>query len=399
MRKIKSVLIITIISLITVTPLKTDTLIVNVPRYDVSSTEMGWYLNQINITNAWDFTTGSEEIVVAVVDSGIDFSHPEITNAQWINNDEIPDNGIDDDKNGFIDDVSGWDFVSNDNNPGPEPDDSIHYHATFISGIIAGSHNEEGIAGIAPNVKIMDLRILNANNYQATAAFGGALYYAVDNGADVINLSLQYYGNSTFLRKEIQYAYDNDVTLVSITGNLDLAQGGGSEMISLPGGFEEVISVGALNYYYEVADYSNYGLPWTELVAPVGDINYDSIDHIIQGIYPPDAYGWGLGTSYACPQIVGVIALMKSLKKDLTIQEIRDILHETAIDLGDEGKDKFFGYGLVNASGAVLETQKIVEEERLLKQKIIILTVSIGVPLVVIISLLIILIKKKIIRL
>ena len=199
MRKIKSVLIITVISLITVTPLKTDTLIVNVPRYDVSSTEMGWYLNQINITNAWDFTTGSEEIVVAVVDSGIDFSHPEITNAQWINNDEIPDNGIDDDKNGFIDDVSGWDFVSNDNNPGPEPDDSIHYHATFISGIIAGSHNEEGIAGIAPNVKIMDLRILNANNYQATAAFGGALYYAVDNGADVINLSLQYYGNSTFL--------------------------------------------------------------------------------------------------------------------------------------------------------------------------------------------------------
>ena len=189
------------------------------------------------------------------------------------------------------------------------------------------------------------------------------------------------------------------MTLVSITGNLDLAQGGGSEMISLPGGFEEVISVGALNYYYEVADYSNYGLPWTELVAPVGDINFDSIDHIIQGIYPPDEYGWGLGTSYACPQIVGVIALMKSLKKDLTIQEIRDILHETAIDLGDEGKDKFFGYGLVNASGAVLETQKIAEEERLLKQKTIILAVSIGVPLVVIISLLIILIKKKIIRL
>jgi thermitase len=367
---------------------------------DVSSLEVGWNLNQINITQAWDITKGSNEIVVAVVDSGIDFSHPEIRNSRWINSAESPNNGIDDDSNGYVDDYYGWDFTSSDNNPGPEVDDPIHGHGTFIAGIIAAAHNSAGIAGIAPNVKIMNLRILDEGNWQATAALGGALYYAVDNGADIINLSIQYYANISFLHDEILYAYDHDVPMVSITGNQHIDVGGGSEMPSFPGVYEEVIDVGATNYTYAKADYSNYG-NWTELVAPVGDMNFSNINHIICSIYPQDNYVCGTGTSFAAPQVAGVIALMKSVKQDLTIKQIRNILHETAIDLGEEDKDKYFGYGLLNASGAVLEAQHLADIDSLHKEKInriIIISVSVGIASIAVIATLVILLKKGVIK-
>lgn len=321
--------------------------------------DLGWHLKKIDVEGAWEITKGSKNIVVAVLDSGIDFSHPDLTGIKWINTGEVANNSIDDDVNGYVDDMNGWDFVSGDNIPGPEDLDPIHWHATFIAGIIAAPADNYGVAGVAPNVTVMDIRVLQADNYAGTTyeGFGDSIRYAVDNGADVISMSLQYYGNNSEYYDDIQYAYENNVALVSITGNNIVESGGGLEFQSFPGGYDEVISVGATNFFDEKADYSNYG-SWTELVAPVGDQEYDEIDHLIQSCHTPYdlyPYYYGYGTSFACPQVAGVIALMKSLKQDLSNDEVREILNETAIDLGDPGKDDFFGYGMVNASAAVEE--------------------------------------------
>ncbi|MCG3217199.1 MAG: S8 family serine peptidase [Candidatus Heimdallarchaeota archaeon] len=321
----------------------------------IAYTDIGWHLDQINITGAWDITVGSKDIVIAVIDSGIDFSHPELNNS-WINVNELPADGIDDDANGYIDDTHGWDFVTNDSEPGPQAVDPIHWHATFISGIIMGQLNNIGIAGAAPNVSVMDLRVLDVNNFQGTtdAGLGDAIKYAVDNGADVINLSLQYYANSTDYYDDILYAILNNVPIVSVTGNT-WAPTGGLEIPSYPGALVEVIAVGATDFYYNKADYSNYGLPWTEIMAPVGDEEYDVPEHVINSTFPGNLYGIAYGTSFAAPQVAAVIALMRTINSTMPVSEIRSILQTTAYDLGSPGIDIFFGHGLVNATAAVLE--------------------------------------------
>lgn len=314
--------------------------------------DIGWHLPQINITGAWDLTFGSEEIIIAVIDSGIDFNHSEVLN-EWKNVDELPFDSIDNDGNGYIDDYRGWDFVSNDSEPIFESADPVHMHATFIAGIIIAPLDDYGIAGVAPNVTLMNIRVLDAANLQGTTdgELGDAIKYAVDNGADVINLSLQYYyPNSTYL-DDIQYAISKNVSVVSVTGN---TWAGGIDFESFPGGFDEVISVGATNSLYQRAFYSNFGSPWTELMAPVGDGEAGLI--INSTLLPPSIpYGTGIGTSYAAPQVSAVIALMKSVNYTIPVAEIRSILQTTAIDLGPIGLDPFFGYGLINATAAVLE--------------------------------------------
>ncbi len=321
---------------------------------NMKANDEGWHLSHISIHGAWEKTYGNESLTIAVIDSGIDFSHPQLVGKSWNNADEIPENGLDDDSNGYIDDTAGWDFVSNDSIPGPDVVDPIHWHSTFISGIIAAPLDGVGVAGVAPNVTIMDIRVLNLDNYAGTTyeEFGDAIRYAADNGADIINLSLHYYNATEDYHDDIIYAINQNIPVVSVTGNTYLSYGGGRYFQSYPGGYDEVISVGATNVHKEKADYSNYG-PWTELVAPVGD---EAPGTKIQSSFPPDTYVSAYGTSFACPQVAGVIALMRSINYSMSVGEIREILHETADDLGDEGKDDYFGYGMVNATAAVLET-------------------------------------------
>ena len=127
---------------------------------NTNSEEIGWHLSKINLIGAWGSTQG-EDIVVAVLDSGINFTHPDLQHAQWINSDEIADNGIDDDNNGYIDDVHGWDFVYDDNNSVTSHPNIYHnYHGSFIAGIIAASHDSNGTVGVAPECKIMDIIII-----------------------------------------------------------------------------------------------------------------------------------------------------------------------------------------------------------------------------------------------
>ncbi len=321
----------------------------NIPSVSAQNYETSFHHIHIESAGAWEITQGTRDITVAIIDSGVDFGHPDLNETAWTNTGEIANNSIDDDGNGYVDDIHGWDFVSNDSVPGPEDDDPVHWHATFIAGIIAAPKDGVGVVGVAPNVTLMNLRILLSNNYNGVTMeeFGDAIRYAVDNGADVINLSLHYYPNSSDYYDDIVYAINQNVPVVSVTGNTFLPLGG-QEYQSFPGAYEEVISVGATNTAKQKADYSNYG-EWTDLVAPVGDEN--SVN--IRSCAPPNLYYTGWGTSFACPQVAGVIALMKSLNNSLTVDEIKYILYESAIDLGEPGKDIYFGYGLLNASKAV----------------------------------------------
>lgn len=305
--------------------------------------EDDWHHDLIHSEDAWEITQGRKNIVVAVIDSGVDFSHPDLINTMWINTGEIADNSIDDDGNGYVDDVYGWDFVSNDSTPGPTSGDPVNWHATFIAGIIAAPKDDFGVVGIAPNVTIMNIRILDASNlFYSYETFGIAIKYAVENGADVINLSLTASSNSSLYMDEIAYANSLNIPVVAVTGNNDYS------FVAYPARSDIVIAVGASNRHNEKADYSDYGEE-IELVAPVGDSDETNIISTV----PPDEYGLGWGTSFAGPQVAATIALMKSLNDSLSVAEIRDILHKSAKDLGEPGHDVQTGYGLLNVLKAV----------------------------------------------
>lgn len=340
--------LITLVSILTCNTFSLSISIIQPPI--LANYEDSFHLELIGAFDVWKITNGSKDITIAVIDSGIDFSHHDLIGSEWINTDEIASNSIDDDGNGYIDDTIGWDFVSNDNIPGPQEHDPIHWHATFIAGIISGENDGEGVTGISPNISIMDVRVLKSDNYAGTTneGLGDAIRYAVDNGADIISMSLQYYPASDFYYDDILYAVSQDIAVVSITGNT-WQPDGGQYYSSFPGAYDEVISVGASDNSGNKADYSNYG-PSTELVAPVGNQGNGIMSSVLDGQYNE---GWG--TSFACPQVAAAIALIKSVNETITVSQIRELLQETATDLGSPGKDDYFGYGQLNIYAAFIK--------------------------------------------
>ena len=325
-----------VISTLTVVPLA--------PRKVLSTLdpEIQWNLIDVGADKAWNYTQGRSNIVVAVIDSGIDFTHPDLVNQSWRNTDEIPDNGIDDDSNDYVDDIVGWDFRENDKDPSPG-----HPHGTFVAGLIAADDDNNISVGIAPNIRLMALRFLNDQN-----RFGGGDWdmfietvdYAVDNKADIIQLSIQADGvPPESFHTAIKRAYNSGVVIVSVTGNNE-------DDVTYPGRYPEVIAVSATTKGREIASFSSPGEE-NEICAP---------GYNVTSIYPAK---WtlqiGSGTSFAAPLVSGAIALMLSLNNTLSVNTIRTILHETCTDLGITGKDPIFGYGLLNVSAAL---EKVVIE-------------------------------------
>ncbi len=354
--------------------------------------EIGWHLQNIYVENAWVLAGDVEDITIAVLGTGIDFSHVELNNSQWVNEAELKDNGIDDDKNGYIDDYMGWDFVSHDNNPINDSDGPNFAEATFAAGLISASHNGEGIVGVAPEVKLMNLRLIDSSiTYNvAFSTIAESIRYAVDNGADVITLTIQLNINNSNVYEGIRYAYENDVCIVSSPGSS--LYGGGVEGIVFPAAYEEVICVGSVNMTNNFSDICNYGLS-QELVAPVGDRNYETPHHILKSTVPVDGYIYSYGSQFACPQVAGLIALMKSIYRTLDVEEIREILHQTATDLGEDGRDLYYGYGLINASKAMEETKE--RWNKLVTKRYLILIPSILLPIGIVITTLIIRKRKR----
>ncbi len=319
-----------------------------------------WGLKHIGYEQLDDpgrLTEGRKQIVVAVIDSGLDYFHRDLgEGAVWINPDEKR-NGIDDDDNGYVDDLIGWNFVDQDNNPW----DWLG-HGTHVSGlIVAATDNGEGIAGINPHVAIMPLRVMNLGGRGYSTRIAKAIYYAVGEGADIINLSLAVEAYSPLELKAINYAWEQGVTVVVASGNeaKDVAN-------FTPASFENVITVGASDTNDEHSNFSNWGSA-VDISAPGNEIlslraaRTDFIRIMAKSNYERGAsyvgehadYYRASGTSFAAPFVTGVASLLLTKYPDATPDDIKRMLLQSANDIGVPGVDQYTGYGLLDAGAAL----------------------------------------------
>lgn len=261
-------------------------------------------------------------MLVAVIDGGIWQSHPDLDGNIWTNFSETRNNAIDDDANGYVDDYYGWNFI--DNNYDGTAKDS---HGTAIASIIAAEINGAGISGIAPAAQIMALTACDVDGC-SWETVSEAIYYAVDNGADIVNLSLGssgYYGYNTDIDEAIAYAYDHDVVIVASSGNGDVESAGtiGQNLTRIPAspvcndidGYNTVVGVGATN-----AEWSNYG-DCVDVTAPGESIAAAIVPEFEEGYY----YSSGLsGTSFSAPMVSAALAALKSAHPTLKNYELID---------------------------------------------------------------------------
>jgi hypothetical protein len=208
-----------------------------------------WNLNAINAPEAWARGYTGQGAVVAVIDTGVDLNHPELVNQLWVNPGEIAGNGLDDDHNGFIDDLNGWDFVDNDRLP-----EDGNGHGTHVAGTIAAARNGIGSTGVAYGADIMAIRVLDNNGSGTDADVAAGIRYAAANGADIINLSLGG-GYSSSIFSAIQYAQQRNVLVVAAAGNESAADPGYPAQHSAT--LNNVLSVGAHSSSNTIASFSN----------------------------------------------------------------------------------------------------------------------------------------------
>jgi thermitase len=311
----------------------------------ITPSDPGW-ANQygpvrIQAPQAWEITTGSISVTIAVIDSGVDFSHPDLASKIWTNPGETSGgkktNGIDDDGDGYVDDWRGWDFVNGDNNP---QDD--YGHGTHVSGIAAAaSDNGIGIAGIAWGAQIMPLKVLDNTGNGADSDVATALIFAANHGAQIINLSLGGDAPAAVMEAAVNYAYGHGATIVAAAGNT------GTQGVLYPAAYLNAIAVAATNPDNSRAWFSSYG-PQVDLAAPGVGI-YSTYWTATSG----STYFSLSGTSMATPHVAGVAALLASLPQFNTPDKIRAALEGTALDLGPVCRDPYYGFGLVQAFDAL----------------------------------------------
>ncbi len=295
-----------------------------------------WNMGKINAPSAWDITMGSSSIIVAVIDTGMDIAHP-----------DRPQNLI-----------LGADYIVDPTGATPVSGDP-HGHGTHVSGIVAArTNNAIGVAGVAPGVSLMAIRVLDAGGSGTTYNTAQGIVYAVDHGARVINLSLSGCDSSTFEEDAVNYAYSRGVMVVAAAGNYFT---GGSGCVPdanppmYPAALPHVVAVAATDSSDNHAYYSETG-SYVDLAAPGGGGSFsDAIWSSCRG----SLYCQKAGTSMATPHVAGVAALVRSVNSGLTPDQVESILRQSAVDLGSAGRDDVFGYGRVDAYQAMVSTTSI----------------------------------------
>ena len=327
-----------------------------------------WYLDQMSLPEAWNRETGDEQTVVAVLDAGFDLDHEDLLGIFLRNEDEFGNDQIDDDHNGYEDDIMGWDFVDDDPDVRPEIADGVSdlvaSHGTAISGIIgATANNGLGISGINWDVSIMPLRVLDEFGSGTTKNIRRAIEYAVENGADVINLSFTFSQTDAKLRETITWAYEQGVVVVAAVGN------GAVNTDKTPiypacfdteTGVNAVIGVAATDKGDKRASFSNYGTRCTDIAAPGTDIYVAVYEYAGDLAYTTSYASFWEGTSMAAPMVSGVVALLLSSYPSLTPDQVRNAL-KLSVDPVDEPTleaRKQLGSGRINAVRA-LEYAKV----------------------------------------
>jgi PKD repeat protein len=318
-------------------------LVERVPQYEFFFTPNDfaglWHLPKIQAENAWDINAGSSSVLLAVVDDAVKLTHQDLSAKIWTNPGEVASNGIDDDGNGYIDDVNGWDAADNDNNPAPPASASDFYfsHGTHVAGIAAGAtNNGVGIASIGYGVTIMPVKIADNTFSSLTGAFDGVAY-AIASNADIISMSWGGGAYSAVYQTIFNNAYTQGIVCVAAAGNNN------SSLPMYPASYNHVISVAASDQSDLKASFSNYGTtidvtaPGVDIISPVATSNTSYIDYD--------------GTSMACPMVSGIIGLMLSHVPTLTPDEVESCLESSCDDFYalNPGYIGQLGAGRVNA--------------------------------------------------
>jgi len=296
----------------------------------------------VQVTDAWDVWKGDTSTVIAIMDVGFDIGHPDLASQVWINRGEIPGNGLDDDGNGYIDDVKGWDFANHDNDPSSEAmfDSSgidFGFHGTFVAGIAAATNNNNlGIAGAGWKCRFMPLKVANTDGDLTLEAVAEAFPYMIAKHPAVLNMS---FGTRDAAGQEFFQALVDDATAADI---LVVAGAGndGTDAMAWPAACDHVLSVGATAENNTRASFSNYG-SWVDVAAPGSLVcssicrNYvlDDLSYIIYFFYygydGSNPYMYGDGTSYSSPLVAGVAALLRSKMPSLHAAQIEAHLIRT----------------------------------------------------------------------
>lgn len=341
-----------------------------------------WYLKRIRADKAWSLAHDSADMVVAVIDSGVQINHPDLKDNIWINKKEVPNNGKDDDRNGFIDDVNGWDFVNNVADPSPKfklgyTADGV-VHGTVVAGVLAASgNNQVGVSGITWRAQIMALKALDDRGVTDTAKVVSAINYAVAQRVNVINLSFIGANYSRSLEEAIRRAYQAGIMVVAAGGN-DLGQGFGQSLSDKPmypvcldgaAGENMVIGVAATDSLDKKANFSGYG-KCIDIAAP-------GIGIYSTSVYAPkqnktgaefDALydGYWSGTSLAVPMISGAVALVAQTNPLLTPVQIRRLLADSADrnSLVNDSYAEQIGAGRINLYSAVAKAMMSIGKHK-----------------------------------
>jgi len=289
-----------------------------------------WNLFKMNVPTVWDVTQGSPDVVVAVLDTGVDYNHPELADNIWHNPGEIPANGIDDDGNGFVDDDIGWDFAYGDRDP---MDD--HGHGTACAGIIAAvGDNASQIAGIAYRCRVMCVKIGLSSGYSYDSMFAPGVVYAADMGAKVQSISYFSDDLTPLLRAAVDYAWSKGCLVIAAAGNFN------EPFPIYPAGYDKAVAVAATTSADRKASFSNFGA-WVDVSAPGVGIYATTLG----GGYT-DRFA---GTSAATPNAAGVTALLWSLQPNAPAPYIRAALEYASLPLNDPVVGYFTNYGRVDA--------------------------------------------------
>lgn len=338
-----------------------------------------WSLVKVNAPAGWNISTGNNQTIVAVIDGGFGLNHEDLTNQWATNGGEMgttqagdrcwtgtpaskQSNNCDDDNNDYVDDWRGWNFVIHDNNPQAGRENSTGSgvrHGTEVAGLVgATGNNGLGIVGINWNTKIMPLQALDDNGTGYTSSVTAAIYYAVDNRAQVINLSLGAYANDPALKAAINYAIANDVIVVAAAGNcgdtsLPECTGVPAGAVAYPATYPDVIAVGASTSSDQIAYFSSYGQS-IDVVAPGYNIPYSTTWTASNGT---SAYAAHLyGTSFASPIVASLAALIKSIRPATSVADITAIIDATASKptaMSGLFYTPYFGHGVINVGSAL----------------------------------------------
>lgn len=337
-----------------------------------------WPLQKVAAPTAWDQTTGNGQTIVAVIDSGFALAHEDLVDQWHTNPNEVGQtqsgdgcwtgvaankqtNSCDDDNNGYIDDWRGWNFALEDNNPQTgrtNPHGDGVRHATEVAGLVgATGNNGRGSTAINWNTNIMPLQALDDNGLGYTSDVVAAMYYAVDNGAQVINLSLGTYGADPYILQAVNYATANNVVVVAASGNCGNGgadcQGVSATSVAYPAAYPDVIGVGATTQGDARADFSSYG-PGIDVVAPGANLPTSPTwtPSNQTTLYASSLYG----TSFATPQVSSLASLIRSIRPSSTVQDISAIVTGTTFKPTTMNGMLYswsLGHGIINANAAL----------------------------------------------